>query len=592
MLVARRVMRRGFGPTSCENGCLWCVSRGTFDGLKKSWRNWEQHMHARAAAAGLIIGSSVLCAGLRAQPCEPASQTKASDALTRTLATRGASVRAWVIFQDKGLTPADEALAIADLEHTYPARAVERRRLRRTDPGLFDARDLPVSARYQDQVRGLGLTIIQESRWANAVSVQVTSADVQALSALPCVRAISPVRFGTGVPQVDAHDAAPAYGARDFYGQSSNQLTQIDLPALHARGYTGQGVIIGILDTGFRRDHAAFNQAGHVVNVLAEYDFINHDGNAGIDPGDPADQHTHGTLILGCIGAYLPGTLVGGAYDASFVLCKTEDVTSEMPIEEDNYVAGLEFIEMHGGDMTTSSLGYSDWYTQADFDGVTAVTTIGVNTATANGVFCCTAAGNDGHDSDPATSHLIAPADAFNVITCGAANGSGSIAGFSSDGPTADGRLKPEILARGVNTWTVSPNDASSLSQASGTSLSTPLVAAAVACLVQAHPNWTVAQMREAIFHTASDFIANGQPDPLFVRGYGVLDANAAAGPACDPDVNQDGVADQGDVDYLINVVAGGGNPAGIDPDFNHDGVADQGDVDALVNAVAGGGCP
>jgi len=113
-----------------------------------------------------------------------------------------------------------------------------------------------------------------------------------------------------------------------------------------------------------------------------------------------------------------------------------------------------------------------------------------------------------------------------------------------------------------------------------------------VACLVQAHPNWTVAQMREAIFHTASDFIANGQPDPLFVRGYGVLDANAAAGPACDPDVNQDGVADQGDVDYLINVVAGGGNPAGIDPDFNHDGVADQGDVDSIINVVAGGPCP
>ncbi|MFA6044413.1 MAG: hypothetical protein WC718_05465 [Phycisphaerales bacterium] len=63
-------------------------------------------------------------------------------------------------------------------------------------------------------------------------------------------------------------------------------------------------------------------------------------------------------------------------------------------------------------------------------------------------------------------------------------------------------------------------------------------------------------------------------------------------GSACDPDVNQDGNSDQGDIDYLINVVAGGDNPTNIDPDFNRDGNVDQGDVDALLNVVAGGDCP
>ncbi|MFA6045206.1 MAG: S8 family serine peptidase [Phycisphaerales bacterium] len=552
---------------------------------------------ATSSVVKVFIGAAALCclAGLASgQVVRQAAgvSEKVLPALRQRAAASSAPLKVWVFFHDKGLSPAAESAAINELARTYPARATHRRELRRTDPSVFDVRDLPVAPAYKAMVAGLGLEIVQESRWANAVSVRVCEGQLAALSALACVREISPVRTGRSVPVVDAAPTTPTYVARDFYGLSSDQLTQIDLPALHARGYTGQGVVIGILDTGFRRDHDAFNQAGHVVNVLAEYDFINHDTNAGIDPGDDPDQHVHGTLILGCIGAYFPGTLVGGAYEASFVLCKTEDVTSETPIEEDNYVAGLEFIELHGGDMATSSLGYIDWYTQADLNGATAVTTLAVNVATANGLVCCTAAGNEGHDEDPATSHLIAPADALNVLTCGAADATGTIAGFSSDGPTADGRLKPEILALGVRTLTVWPGNNTQYAQASGTSLSTPLVASAVACLIQAHPEWSVAQMRQAIFASASDFVTNGVADPLFVRGYGMLDANLAAGVPCDPDMNQDGNADQGDVDYLLNVVAGGDNPTAVDPDFNRDGNVDQGDVDALINVVAGGACP
>lgn len=554
-------------------------------------------MAASRIMSGVLAG--VLAGGVLSWPGRAMGQvastraarlSKVHPAVLQRLTTTD-RLKVWVFFTDKGAGGA-EAGAVSGLANSYPARATRRRGLRRTDPGLFDARDLPVAPEYKAGVQGLGVDIAQESRWANAVSVRVCESQLESLNNLAWVREISPVRTGETVPALDASPVRTSYAARDFYGLASDQLTQIDLPSLHARGYTGRDVVIGILDTGFRRDHDAFNQPGHAVSVLAEYDFINHDGNAGIEPGDNPDQHSHGTLILGCIGAYFPGTLVGGAYDASFVLCKTEDVTSETPIEEDNYVAGLEFIELHGGDMATSSLGYIDWYTQADLNGATAVTTLAVNVATANGLVCCTAAGNAGHDDDPATSHLIAPADAPAVLTCGAAGSGGAIAGFSSDGPSADGRLKPEILARGVNTLTVWPGDTVQYAQASGTSLSTPLVAGAVACLIQAHPDWTVARLRQAIFDSAGDFVANGEPDPLFVRGYGMLDANLAAGVACDPDINQDGNADQGDVDSLLNVVAGGENPTGIDPDFNRDGNVDQGDVDSLINVAAGGGCP
>ena len=133
------------------------------------------------------------------------------------------------------------------------------------------------------------------------------------------------------------------------------------------------------------------------------------------------------------------------------------------------------------------------------------------------------AAGNEYHDSDPATSSLIAPADAFSGITCGAGTSSGGIASFSSDGPTADGRVKPELLALGSGTATISSSSTTGFATASGTSLSTPLVAAAVACLIQANPHWSVQVMREELFKNA-DYDPGGLGfDPSFVRGYGVI---------------------------------------------------------------------
>ncbi|MBU1701558.1 MAG: S8 family serine peptidase [Candidatus Eisenbacteria bacterium] len=184
--------------------------------------------------------------------------------------------------------------------------------------------------------------------------------------------------------------------------------------ALHERGSTGDGVVIGILDTGFQRSHAAFNDPAHTLSVIAERDFVDNDPHTGIETGDPPDQHSHGTLILGTIGAYREGELIGGAYDASFILAKVEDAGSEFPLEEDWFAAGLEFIEAQGGDVATSSL-IAGWYGQNEMDGETSIMAQAFNIATANGVHCCQGAGNSGHDDLPTTSHLAAPADACIV---------------------------------------------------------------------------------------------------------------------------------------------------------------------------------
>jgi len=492
-------------------------------------------------------------------------------------------VKAWVFFEDtKGFaTDAQRNGVLRDLRSTYHPRSVQRRRLRRTDPGLFDVRDLPVPTRYVEAVRAMGVRVGVVSRWVNAASVWGTQRQLMEMARLPFVKEIQPVRRGSKPDPVNVRDAGGVAATAGFYGESEDQLKQINLIDLHNAGFTGAGVIVGILDTGFQRTHEAFNQPGHLLTVVAEHDFVDGDGNTAIEPGDPPGQHNHGTWILGTLGAYLPNTLVGGAYDASFILCKTEDIRSETPVEEDNYVAGLEFIEANGGDMATASLGYIDWYTQADLNGLTAVTTIAVNTATANGVHCCNAAGNEGHDADPLTSHLIAPADALKVLTCGAVDNTGLIAYFSSDGPSADGRVKPEVLARGVSTKTVSASSDPPYTtvEVSGTSLSTPLVASAVACLIEAHPDWTVDQMRRYLLYTAKDYVANHTYDAKYVRGYGIIDAMAAAAGDCNGNLVPDAtdIANATSKDCNANGIPDECDIAdGRSLDTNADGIPDE----------------
>ncbi len=475
----------------------------------------------------------------------PQSALKIHQSLDTLFSQRavGQRVKAWVFFEStKGQRLAnDQVTAIQNAKRSFANRAIQRRTLRRTKPNLFDTHDLPVPPSYIDAIRSTGAEVRVVSRWLNAVSVLASQQQIRQMATIPSVVNIQPVRQGRRIRPLDpvgqnklTDPNLKLQSAAGFYGEAEAQLAQIKLSDLHTAGFTGAGVRVAILDTGFQRSHDAFNEPGHVLNVIAEFDFVSNDGDTSIEVGDAASQHNHGTWILGTLGAYKPNLYVGGAYDAEFILCKTEDTTAEYRAEEDNYVAGLEFAELNGADLVTSSLGYIDWYTQGDLDGLTAVTTIAVNLATANGMHCLTAAGNSGHDTNPATSSLIAPADAWQVITVGAVDGTTAIASFSSDGPSADGRTKPEVLAWGVNTRTVSESNDTTYTGKNGTSLSTPLAAGVVACLVQAHPTWTIEQMRWYLMHTASDFVANGTFDAAFVRGYGVLDALAAVAGDCD----------------------------------------------------------
>jgi subtilisin family serine protease len=314
-----------------------------------------------------------------------------------------------------------------------------------------------------------------------------------------------------------------------FYGRSAIQVGQLNLDKLHKAGFTGQGITIAVIDAGFNLSHQAFNHSQKAIRIKAQWDFVENDGDVIPGPDLHPTHYDHGTSVLGAIASYAPNELVGTAFDADFILCNAEDGETEYYLEERWYVAALEYAESHGADVLTSSLVLYGGYTQEQTDGKTAVMTQGLNIAAGNGVICLTGCGNNGHDQDPATAHLMVPGDAPDVISVGALNADGTIARFSSDGPSAAGRLKPEVLAMGSRAATISATDDKAFSGASGTSIATPILAGAVACLLQTHPGWTVQELRKALFESADFFRQNGTPDPLYVHGYGIPDVFRAA---------------------------------------------------------------
>ena len=312
----------------------------------------------------------------------------------------------------------------------------------------------------------------------------------------------------------------PIPGLKAFYGGAYRQVGMMGVPELHAAGLTGSGVIVCLLDIGFRKTHEAFRTA----HVIAERDFVMKDGDVQRNPANPLDySDAHGTACWSLLGGYRPGTLVGPAFGADFILGRTEDERSETPVEEDYWAAGIEWAEGLGADVVSSSLGYIDWYRFADMDGRTAVTTKAANRATALGVVVVNAAGNE---RAKAWGHIIAPADGLDVIAVGAVDAMGRISTFSSPGPTADGRIKPEVCAMGVKNFVALSGLTSgdgSYSMGNGTSYATPLTAGVVALLLEAHPNWTVAQVREALMSTAANAAT---PDNDY--GWGLVNAPAA----------------------------------------------------------------
>lgn len=449
----------------------------------------------------------------------------------------------WVYLRDK-----DPASGARDQASWVDPHALERRAIRGKLGAIGDF-DLPVAAKYKRQILAIpGVRLRGESRWLNALSVQADSGLCRQIAALPFVLAVRPVgrlnsssapeksavetfahrsvneRLAEPLPPGEIYPTQPDPAVMDpywrmdrsWYGPSLNQVRQVNALETHARGNHGAGVRIVVLDGGFQLNHEAFQG----MDVIAQYDFINDDDYTGYDPKqDAKGQAHHGTACSSTIGGYSPGNLIGIAHEASFILGKTEDDRSETPIEEDNFVRALEWAEGLGADVLSASLSYKDWYNLADYDGATAPTSRACQMAYELGMVLCTAAGNEGPDA----MTLGVPADAEGLLAIGAVKFDGDLARFSSRGPTADGRIKPDVLAQGVRTCCVSPDTWDRYAFWNGTSLATPIAAGCMALILAEHPDWGPDQVTEAVRATAS---RADRPDSDW--GWGIINVEEA----------------------------------------------------------------
>ncbi len=453
----------------------------------------------------IVIGFALLCGSTL-----HASVDKVSPPVQQFIDNPGkaASVKVWIYFADKETSQAEFQKAAT----AFSARAVARRQGR--PPDWYD---LPVRQTYIDEIERIVGERVHASRWLNAVSARMTPDQIRQAEALPSVSRIDLVHtyYRRPLPEEVKTPMRPAFDSAG-YGASYTQNHQIGTDSLQRVGLNGTGVLLAFLDTGYKIDHPAFDS----LTIIDMWDFIN--DTVAVNDEVPLGQTDHGTATLSACGGFSLDSLIGPAYKADYALYETEILDSEIQVEEDYWLFASERADSVGADIISSSLGYIDWYTYADMNGHTAVTTIAADIAASRGILVVVSAGNEGN----VLWHYIgAPADADSIIAVGAVNYSGVITSFSSFGPTYDGRIKPELVAMGL--YTRCANTLDSYTYKSGTSLSAPLIAGAAALVLEANPSMRGNPMaiRRRLLESGDRYL---NPDNRY--GWGLPNSALAAG--------------------------------------------------------------
>jgi len=404
-------------------------------------------------------------------------------------------------------------------EEFLSARSINRRK---TQKIAINLRDIPVNKTYIDQIITKGAKVLGKSKWLNAVLIAATETQLNEIKKLSFVSSvegngdIKGARIGTTANFNNKFGTQEDYN----YGNSLNQIQQIGADKMHKAGFTGKGILIAILDSGFEKaiNLEVFKHLVSENKIIMTYDFVDQES-------DVYDDHNHGTSVLSCIAAKSPGKLYGTAPDASIALFRTEDVSSETKIEEVNWLLAAEKADSLGADVINSSLGYYEFdnpkqnYVYTDMDGNKTISAKAADFAVGVGIIVVVSAGNEGNT---AWKYISTPADADSVISVGAVDVGGNPAGFSSFGPGPTGTIKPEVAARGSSTVLAYPNN--TIGASNGTSFSSPIMAGFCASLKQEFPTLTALQMREVIIKSASKYET---PDTRV--GYGIPNYDKAA---------------------------------------------------------------
>ncbi|HET7117518.1 MAG TPA: S8 family serine peptidase, partial [Hanamia sp.] len=441
-----------------------------------------------------------------------------------------------VRFKDKSGTP----FSINNPSQFLSARAIARRARQHI---AIDETDLPVVPRYMDSVRLAGnVTILDESKWLNQVCIATTdSAALEKINSFPFVIATQPLKRLANSQNVPKNKSAGNVAENNFneqannvknvtspsgikgdyysYGNSYDQIHIHNGEYLHNKGFHGEGMLIAILDAGFYHylTLPAFDSVNINRQVLDTYDFVDNVTSVNED-------FYHGMMVFSIIAGNIPGQLVGTCPKADFLLYRSEDVSSESPVEEQYWAAAAERADSAGADVITTSLGYDTFdnpvfdYTYADMNGHTSLIAQEATIAARKGMIVLAAAGNEGNS---AWHFITTPADADSIISVGAVDNTGASASFSSYGPSSDGRVEPVAASVGEGAFVSSTTGP--IVSGNGTSFATPNLAGLVTCLWQAFPDFTNMEIINEVKKSSS--IYNDPDDRI---GYGIPDFQKA----------------------------------------------------------------
>ena len=412
-----------------------------------------------------------------------------------------------------------------DLQHTpfsvnrpeqfLSARSIERRKRQGL---LVDVTDLPIAPAYLDSVSRTGIEIVGQSKWNNTLLVKIhKEKELNKLNSLSFITkklkvfsspdSITERKRSSFRKELNSWESVPIH-----YGAAAEQLKSLGGQRIHERGFYGNGMMIAVFDGGFMNVDRI--PALHGVKLAGLKDFVVPKSN------NIFEEMEHGTMVLSTMAANAPNLYVGVAPEAQYVLVRCEDERTESLAEEDYWASAAEYADSLGVDVINSSLGYHDFddvktnHLYWEQDGETALISHTASMCADKGIICVNSAGNYGMG---VWKKINFPADAKNILTVGSINEQGKNAAFSAVGPTADGRIKPDVMAYGSPTSVITGRG--SIINDNGTSFSSPLIAGMTACLWQALPHKTAKQIIKLV-----KMAGNNQQHPDNIYGYGVPD--------------------------------------------------------------------
>lgn len=420
----------------------------------------------------------------------------------------------YVQFHNKKGTP----YSLDQPERFLSQRAIERRAFFSIP---IDSLDLPVSSIYLSTIEQMGATVHATSKWLNGATIRLS--DTTVMAQIRALQMVQSTQY-TGVVYRPNTSSWQHRNRRELYQQTTDaasttsQIEEMNAQILYERGFKGAGIHIAVIDAGFKNvdSNPGFQKMRDEGRLLGTKDFVNPSSNI-------YDEHHHGASVLSVMSGEIADRYIGTAPQASYWLLRTEEANNEYLYEPDLWMSAIEYADSVGVDVATTSLGYSNHfedssmnYLHSDLNGKTIRASIAAEIATQKGMLLLCSAGNDGSSS---WGKISVPSDAKGVICVGAVDSDSLVANFSSYGPSADGRVKPELCARGVSTTII--NTTGRITAANGTSFSAPLLAGAMACYLQAAKSmnltFTLDQLKTFVFQSA-----HRHKRPTIKYGYGI----------------------------------------------------------------------